>query len=134
MSTHIYTWRPTKYKTFEAVESKETGKTETEEVEKESPFEGTIDIKIPKYSERLQYSKECNISVNDGEISHANHFDAATKLLEIAKKHIGQIKLKRIDDGFEFTSADQMEYDREASEVLSQIGAKILEGFKLGKN
>jgi hypothetical protein len=129
---HIFTWKPDKYKTVEAVEV--DGESVTKEVEKDSPFDGFIDVKMPKYGERLQYSKECNIKVDKtGEVDSANNFDIAIKLLEIAKKHISTVKLKRKDDGFEFTAVEQMEYDKEGSEVLSQVGAQILQGFRLGK-
>lgn len=130
---HIFTWKPAKYKTVEAVEN-EKGEVETKEVEKDSPFDGFVDVKMPKYGERLKYSKDCNIgATKDGEIDVANNFDIAINLLEISRKHIGRVSLKRIEDGFEFTSVDQLEYDKEGSEVLSQIGAQILQGFRLGK-
>ena len=129
-----YTWKPIKYKTVEAVENDE-GKTEAKEIEKETPFSGHVTVNMIKATERLRLQKECNVTLDEnGVIVATDTFETAIKIIEAAKENITEVKLVRIDDKFEFNTVDDLEYDKDGTDVLSQVGAKILEGFKLGEN
>lgn len=100
------------------------------------PFEGHVLIQVPKYRERLCIIKELNFQVSeDGQAKvNPSQLDSAGKLIEVAEKHVKEIDLVRKDDQMEFKTFEDLEYDKDGSEVINEIANSILEGVRLEKN
>ncbi len=99
-------------------------------------FEGEVVINLPKYSERLALLKSLNFKTsNDGKVeASSDQIDSMIKMIEIASKHVASVKVRRIDDGYEFNSIDELEYDKEGSELINEIANVIMSGVKMGKH
>ena len=110
----------------------EDGKIKTES--KSSPFDGVIKVKPLKHQDRLKLVKEYEGKIGPtGEIEKRSGTETMSMMMEIAVKQIESVDLKRLDDGFHITSVDFLEYDEDGASVLSDIGADILKGVRLGK-
>lgn len=100
---------------------------------KEGKLKGHVVIDMPNYIQRLQYVKECNFQVKDGEVSYGvNNIDALVKMIEVAKKHVKEVHLKKGKE--EFKSFDDLLDDAEMDGVVNEVAGAILNGIKLGKN
>jgi hypothetical protein len=108
---------------------------QTDGVEAAPLFSGRIKLSAPKYQERLAYFKELS-KFGDLTSKEMNErgIEKINAMIDIARKHIQEIDLKRIDDGFEIKDLDAMEYDQDCSQLLLQVASSILEGGKLGKS
>lgn len=124
----LFTWKPKPKKTV--VVNDETK--EVTESEVASQFEGEVKFVIPTYSQRLRYIKETNIGSSDEGLTEIDGIDRLEKMVEIAKKHIKEVNLVRIEDGFKFDSLELLELDRDGGEVLAEVSQSILAGVKLG--
>ena len=133
MRTH--NWKPGKVSVAEQAKD-ENGKDIFEEdgmtpkmevIEKDSPFEGIVILKVPKYTERLKYMRECGIGKKDSEIDQL-------KLIKIGIDHITKVELIRKEDKHVFKSVDDLEYDKDGADVLSSIANDIVSGIRLGEN
>jgi len=128
MKTYVWT-APEKITTVK-MDKDENGEVIQKQEEKDNPFEGTVILKVPKYTERLQFMKTCNFG---SKVEDGVNYDSMIEMIKIAKDHITKVELKRKEDGQEFTTVDDLEYDSEGSEILNELGTKILGGVKLGK-
>jgi hypothetical protein len=107
----------------------------TEEKTIEPIFDGSIILKAPSYVERIKYFKDLNLL--DKQVLDADTMvkgDRLVNMIEIAKKHIINVDLKRKDDGIEFKSVNDLEYDTDGGDILVQVCSYLLEGARLGKN
>lgn len=129
-----YNWKPEKIKSPEQ-EKDENGKDVFEEdgitpklkiIDKESPFEGIVILKVPKYTERLKFMRQCGIGVKDGEIDQL-------KMVEIGIEHITKVQLTRKENGQVFETTDDLQYDKDGSDVLNSIANDIVSGVRLGE-
>ena len=102
----------------------------------ESAFEGEILLQAPKYVERIAYFKE--LALLSGKVLDAanteENAERVSKMIDIARKHIVKVNLKRKDDGIVFSSIDDLEFDSDGGDILIQVCAYLLEGARLGKN
>ncbi|GAH17770.1 unnamed protein product, partial [marine sediment metagenome] len=122
MKTHKWEL-PEKIKTVEMKKAGEEYKGETLKEdrvikdEKKNPFTGSIIIEVPKYTQRLQYLKECNFKTNKaGEVDQSGGtYDSIIKMIDIAKKHMTKVEVMRVEDGLLFESIEDLEYDKEGS-------------------
>lgn len=132
MRTHIWTPEP-----LDVPEEEKNDKGETiykedgvtpkiKVVKKDSPFKGIVIFKIPKYTERLEYIKECKIGKDED--------PDAKRMVEIAIERITKVELTRIDDGMEFKTIEDLQYDKDGGSVLSSIANDIMGGVRLGEN
>ena len=122
---------PEVLKAGDMFEGKKLKENKTTEKEIDNPFKGSVIIQVPKYTERLGYIKECNFNPDDG--ASSSTYESMIKMVGIAKKHITKVELLRISDEQIFSSVDDLEYDKEGSDVLNTIATLVLEGVKLGK-
>ena len=133
MRTHI--WKPEEIDSPEEVKDNDGNSVYEEDgitpkikmIKKPSPFKGIIIFEICKYTERLKMMKECNIGVEKKDTD-------TVKMVEIALKKITKVELTRIDDGKEFKTTEELEFDKEGSAVLMQIANDVLTGVRLGEN
>lgn len=98
-------------------------------------FEGVIKVKVPKYCDRLKLMKDANFKISStGEIDPTvDLLEQAMKMVEIAQSHTESVKLKRVDDGFEIKSFEDLEYDKDGSDLINEIANFVIGGGRLGK-
>ena len=96
-------------------------------------YEGTIKWDVPSYAQRLNYSKQCNYEIVDGQFVYsAQNIDGLLKALELAKDHVKEVNLKRKSDGREYKSYDDLLMD--ADEVCQELQGLVLSRPSLGKS
>ena len=129
--------------TFEPTICKPTKDPKTGE-EKPAEFSGTVTMRMPTYSERLGFSKGSrdveNENVDDGELTPAQlaekkralyerNIDFRCFLAKAAPNFVTEIALKRLEDGFEFRTWEDLEYDDSMMPVITEITDRLV-----GKN
>ena len=97
-------------------------------------FSGVVRVKIPSHQERLKFVKAVSVQIVNGEAVSMNSFEQGIEIMSFAKAHIESVDLKRISDGVELQSLEDLEHDVDGTEVLSDIGAEIAKGIRLKKN
>jgi len=137
----IIDWKPGKVDVSDPVLDKDgnpvldsDGSPKIKITKKDSPFKGIVQLKMPKYLERMKLMKKCNFNTSNGKDEKTDGLDSMEKLIQISLDHIHSVKLIRIDDEREFNCIDDLEYDVEGSSLLNEIGQKIIGGARLGKN
>ena len=97
-------------------------------------YEGEVKVRGANAPQRMKYMREINVGLDSsGEISDLDSISRTEKLFEIAGKHIEDVNLKRVDDGYEIKSFDELSYDSDCLGLVTSIANKILTGVKLGK-
>lgn len=99
----------------------------------EKIFSGQVVCDVPKHKERIDFLKIMALTAVGEEVK-ASGADQATALLDFASKHIKDVKLTRLEDGYGFQSLDELQADADGFSVLVQIGSKLSQGIRLGKN
>lgn len=99
-------------------------------------FDGTVTVAVPCYYERLELIKKVNFKSNEkGEVENNNHYlDSLIKLAKLTKEFIKSVDLIRVEDGFRYSSVDDLDFDKEGNSLIEEIGHMILNGISLGKN
>lgn len=97
-------------------------------------FSGVVKVKIPSHQERLKFVKAVSVQIVNGEAVSMNSFEQGIEIMSFAKAHIESVDLKRISDGVELKSLEDLDHDVDGAEVLSDIGAEIAKGIRLKKN
>ena len=104
---------------------------------KKSPalFSGEVLLMIPKNSERMSLLKDLSLAIDTkGEISKAEAMDRGEQMVSFALKHIKEVNLVRIEDGYKFDKTEMLEYDADGSAILNQIASTLANGVRLGKS
>lgn len=94
-------------------------------------WSGTIKLKVPNYKERLAIVKEMNL----GSIAEANvseQLDLTEKLLDRVQLHVEAVDLKFGKQAF--TSFEDLQYCKEGSDLINEVGSVLMQGISLGKN
>jgi len=101
----------------------------------DSNVQGTIEIRLPKYTERLKYLRDCQFEINEaGEVEVSNGMlDSTIKMIEIAEKHVEKVDLVN-EMSQEIKSFEQMEYHPECELILQELGQIMLNGVQLGND
>lgn len=95
--------------------------------EVDSPFTGSVTYKIPKYTERLKFMKDCKIGVKD-------ESPDTEKMVNLAIQHITIVDLTHKETETKITCVDDLEYIKEGADVLNSIANELIQGVSLGKN
>lgn len=95
--------------------------------------QGTVKVRLPKYTERLQYLRDCQFKINgDGDIEiDSGMIDSTIKMIQIAEKHVESVDLA-LESGKEIKSFEEMEYFPECEPVLQELGNLMLSGVQVG--
>jgi len=104
----------------------------------ESPiFSGSVVLRAPTFDERYSYLEDSGFIMDEeGEVkkSMLKGLSAVRKVVAMSVKHYLKVDMKRISDGYEFKSFEDLSTDDDGHKVLIDVGLKILNGFKAGKN
>ena len=100
----------------------------------ESPFEGSVEIEIPKYTQRLKYIRDCNfVTGTDGEISAGmDNVDSIISMIESARPHVKNVKVKNVETGDEASSFEELEDNPAFDALLPVLAPLVLNGGKVG--
>lgn len=98
-------------------------------------FEGSLIVSLPSFDQKYQYMEDSGFSVNDkGEFeSGVKQIPAIRKMVKYVKDHIITVSLKKLSDGSDITSYDQMIYDSDCDGILIEVAMQLMNGFKVGK-
>lgn len=98
-------------------------------------FDGMVKVRIPSNAERIKFMKSTALIANqDGQVIETKGIDQTIAFAEFAKSHIEKVELKRLEDGYEFKTLEELDFDVDGLEVLTDIGVKLSQGIRLGKN
>lgn len=102
----------------------------------EPTFTGHITLKMPTYEERLSFIEDTESGFDDQEglMKEVKNFKFIKKLIQKSKPFYIEIALKRIEDGFEFKSFEDLDLDADCGSILQEVGFKLMHGFKVSKN
>lgn len=96
-------------------------------------YNGHIKLKIPNGIEKLDIAKKCVYFINEaGELKERNQYEAARLLIEELKERVTQVSVK--SEEYTFESFDDLSYDDVGFQILSELGQKLVGGFRLGKS
>ena len=117
-----YTWKP---ETIAGADGKGV----------EQKVEGTVEVDLPKYVQRLKYLKEAKFKINpDWTVSdQVDNLEITIKAIELAEKHIKKVDLTVKETGDKIKTVDQMQFSPYCEECLTEIGFLVLNGPQLGK-
>lgn len=106
---------------------------------KEGKFSGSITLLKPSFKQRYEMFSAIGLKINQDQNGKAemagdtNHFDLIAKSVEYTKQFYKKVELKNVETGQEFTSFDDLTYESECDDILSEIANLYMGGFKLGK-
>lgn len=106
----------------------------TEETGLDKTFTGHVVASIPKHKDRIEFVKRLTLASKEAEMVSVSGMEQTELLLGLAEKQITEVKLTRIDDGYVFQSVDELNSDADGFQVLTQVGMKLSQGVRLGKN
>jgi hypothetical protein len=99
-------------------------------------FTGGIVLRVPGFDERYELLELQDVKVVDGVIVASegmNPFRAVRTVVAFSKKFYLEVGLKRIKDGAEFKSFDDLSADPECDEILMEVAQALRGGFKPGE-
>lgn len=97
---------------------------------------GYVKIKLLSYLERAKLVKELNIKdlqQVEGAVDIDKGLDLIEKIHALAKENTIEMDLVRIDDGLEFKSFDDLEYDIDGGKIIQEIAKSVIHGVRLSK-
>jgi len=99
-------------------------------------YEGYVLVDFPGYRERNEIKKSVYFAIDakNGVVANDKAFELTEKLHGISIDRIKEVKLKRVSDGLEVSSIDDLDSNPETCSVLDEISALVLNGVKLSKN
>ncbi len=99
-------------------------------------FSGEVVIQLPRYAERMMLLKSINFKASgDGKVDFAgDQIDSLVRMIGIAEKHVLSVNVTRVEDGYEFKSIEDLEYDKDGSELINEIANVVISGVKMGKH
>ena len=98
------------------------------EDEVESGFEGSVEIEMPTYPERIKLIKEHGLH----KVSDDNAIDQAEKMLDIVAKRVKSVTL--FFGGEAIDNLDELGMSAEGAAVINDIGKTLISGYRLGKS
>ena len=101
---------------------------------KDSEIKGSVTLRMPTFDEKFSYIENCGFGLDEqGQIKAGiEQIGAIRKMVELTKKHYEGVDLK-CDDGTEFKTFDEMQYDSRCDPILIEVAAQIMGGLKAGK-
>lgn len=102
----------------------------------EPELDGSIEVDLPKYVQRLKYLKDANFKINqDGTVGNdVDNLDLTIRAVELAEKHIKKVELTVKETGQKIKSVEEMQYSPYCEGCLTEIGFLVLNGPQLGKH
>lgn len=98
-------------------------------------IEGSIEIEIYKYKERLKLVKEMNITLDgNSEVKFASgQIDTLEKMNDLAVSRIKKVDLIIVESGKKIESIDELEYYSVCQLIMNEVIDIVFNGAALGK-
>jgi len=99
-------------------------------------FEGSAQLQVPKYTERLKIIKNCNFSLGtEGEAQvTTDQLDSVIALIEGTKGYIKDVKIKHVESGAMAESFEDLEYSPEFDGLLVELCSSVLNAGQVGNS
>lgn len=111
-------------------------------------FEGHVILRMPTYAERLSFYNDDLIDETMGEPGKEPETDeekaiAAKRLAHRGRKlmqslaarlgdFVAEVSIKRLSDGFEFKTFEQLNYDSDMVGVLTECSQRLIGKYEVG--
>jgi hypothetical protein len=95
-------------------------------------FSGKVKLKICSFVERNELMKKINFKVDQAEAKLADNLDAGSRLAEVVKDYLVEMKVKKGEK--EFISLDEIDYDQDVGLFYAEVGLVLCKGIDLGKS
>lgn len=96
-------------------------------------FEGSYQIEMPKFTERLKIVQELD-SLRESGNANTDALALACHMAELSEKYICGMNLKHVESGEEFNSFEELEYCEEVGIISSEVFKHLTKGKSLGKS
>ena len=102
---------------------------------KDAKFSGHINIQCPTFDERYELIEKAGFEMDsEGKIATGiKQLPALRKAVKFSKEFVKGVALKKLDDGTEYKSFEEMEVDPDCDEILIEIGTQVMNGFRVSK-
>lgn len=106
--------------------------------EVEPEFSGEIILRMPNFDERFALFEEVGMDPNQSkdELSPLKHVGTIRKLVAKSKEFYqeGSVKIKRLADGLELKSFDDLSYEPDCALILIEAASALISGASVSKN
>lgn len=97
-------------------------------------YEGSVTIRRPDYIERMALKEiDSDSGGDEDEPKKADKWQLLKSMAKKAPAFIVELKLKRLDDGYEFKTFDELLEDGEAGSVAIEICSQLVKKYQAGK-
>lgn len=99
-------------------------------------FEGYVEVEELFYEDRLVLVEQLELPIGeDGEIDMKmkDSMKYIGKLVKSSIPFVKKVELKRLSDGVEFKSYDELRLDGNNAKVIIEIASRVVNGAGLGK-
>lgn len=101
--------------------------------QKAKVFEGFIELRIPGASERVGFLADVGLYDMEGnQEKRSERVKLIMACYEKAKPLIQKVEIKRVKDGKEFNTAEELDHCSALNGACMEIGRLLLDGFELG--
>lgn len=106
------------------------------ETEVKATFSGHITLRVPTFDERYEAMEAIGVTVSTkGEIDVQNSaLKLIREMVRASKKFYISVDLKRLSDGKEFKSLEDLEFDSSCDAILLEVAREVKTGFKPSGN
>lgn len=101
-------------------------------------FSGNVTMRMPNYDDRMGLVEDCGIDIGgsqDDDTSPQEIRKHNVKLLRFAAKQLPKflqaVAIKRIDDGLEFKSLEDLNYDGDMANVITEMSMRLVGKFRV---
>ncbi len=91
-------------------------------------YAGTVTIRMPTYDERLGFYE----GVDMGDSTEKTGIAFMRAIARQVPRFIEEVAIKRLDDGFEFKSFDDLNIDSDMVPVITEIATKLVGKHRAG--
>lgn len=102
----------------------------------EAKYSGHVMVRMPTLDERYEFFETVEFKKGQqGEVIQGiENVPAMRKMCKLAEPFFKEVAVKRVSDGFEFKSYEDLSYDKDASLMIQEIAGQIMNGFNVVKN
>lgn len=100
-------------------------------------YKGTVTLRMLSYDERLDlyeaYGAETGEAGDDTGEDKKKGMRFMRWVAKRAKDRVAHLSITRLEDGFEFKTFDELNYDSDMASVITEISTRLIGKFQVGK-
>lgn len=95
-------------------------------------FQGHVMMRVPSFEERYQFIEDSGIDVSDegGLERKGSNFSIIRNMVKHSAKFYQAVELKRVSDGMEFKSFEDLSLDPDCDAILIEVAREVRMGFR----